>query len=317
MPALLLHGENSYLLRREVSLLVADFKNAEGDLNLAILDGQGTEEGEIISACETLPFLGSSRLTVVRDFDFKHSVPGLSKFVENLPEHCTLVVTTRKADARTVLFKAFKAHGEIREFPPLKPAAFQKWLGEEASRTGTQIDPAAAELLATFTLGDCEAAVNELSKLKTYAAGSMLTRSDVDALVHPNLHTSVFRLTDAIGERRIENALADLQDIVNRGENLIQIFFMIVRQFRILITLSAFLPKRLPPNEIARQLKLHPFVVQNSLRQVRNFSPEELLRSYQQLLKIDTAVKLGKIGYSSASPGEFALALEKFIVSFG
>lgn len=317
MPALLLHGENSYLLRREMNLSVEDFKQKEGDLNLAILDGQGAEENEIISACETPPFLGNSRFTVVHDFDFKRSMPGLSKFVENLPEYCTLVVTTRKADARTVLFKAFKAHGEIREFPPLKPAAYQKWLRDESTRQDLALEPDAAELLAIFTLGDCEAAVNELNKLKTYAAGAKITRHDVDALVHPNLHTSVFRLTDAIGERRIENALVDLQDIVNRGENLIQIFFMIVRQFRILITLSALLPKRLAPNEIARQLKLHPFVVQNSLRQVRNFSSEELLRSYRQLLKIDTAVKSGKIGYSSANPGEFALALEKFIVGFG
>jgi len=95
-----------------------------------------------------------------------------------------------------------------------------------------------------------------------------------------------------------------------------QIFFMIVRQFRILISLQDLAKRNLPQSEIAKQLKLHPFVVQNSIPQARNFSADELKRAYAQLLEIDTGVKTGKLSYSADNPTEFALALEKFIVSF-
>jgi DNA polymerase III delta subunit len=61
---------------------------------------------------------------------------------------------------------------------------------------------------------------------------------------------------------------------------------------------------------------LHPFVVQSSLRQTRNFSETELLAAHRKLLKIDVAMKTGKLNYSSNNPDEFALALEKFIFSF-
>ncbi|MFH1546302.1 MAG: DNA polymerase III subunit delta [Patescibacteria group bacterium] len=317
MPAFLFFGENNYLLRAEIRELVEKFKKNEGDLNLMILDAQETEEGEIISAGETPPFLGKARLVVVRDFDFKKSADALTKFIESLPEYCTLVFTAKKPDARTKLFKAFKKFGKTKEFPLPKPAEFKKWLTDEIAKQSLGFEPAAVELLATFTLGDCGAAVNEIAKLKTFADGQKITRADVELLTHPNLHTSVFRLTDAIGERRIGNALADLQDIVNRGENLIQIFFMIARQFRILLSLHALANRNLSPFEIARELKLHPFVVQNSLRQVRNFSEAELLAAHSQLLKIDVGLKTGKLNYSSSNPVEFALALEKFIVSFG
>ncbi|MFH1546426.1 MAG: DNA polymerase III subunit delta, partial [Patescibacteria group bacterium] len=222
----------------------------------------------------------------------------------------------KAVDARTKFFKALKKFGEIREFPLPKPAEFKKWLQTEITQQGLDFEPAALELLATFTLGDCETAINELAKLKVFSAGKKITRADVELLTHPNLHTSVFRLTDAIGERRIESALADLRDILNRGENLIQIFFMIVRQFRILLSLQALAERKLAPAVIARELKLHPFVVQNSLRQMRNFSEAELVQAHAQLLAIDAGVKRGRINYSSANPGEFALALEKFIVSF-
>lgn len=316
MSAILFFGENSYLRRRELQILVDEFKAKESDFNLAILEAGETDEGAIIVASETPPFLGTSRLVVVRDFDFKKSSERLASFIPSLPESTTLILTAKKPDARTKLFKAFKNYGAVKEFPSPRPAEFKKWLVSELARQGLLADPAAVELLATFTLGDCEAAVREIDKLKTFAGGKKISRENVRALTHPNLHTSVFNLTDAIGQRRIEKALADLHDIVDRGENLVQIFFMVVRQFRILLNLQALAARRMTPAAIARELKLHPFVVQNSLQQVRNFSEAELLSAHKKLLSMDIAMKTGKLSYSSAKPDEFALALEKFIVSF-
>jgi len=316
MSTFLFFGENSFLLQKKLQFLINDFKKREGDLNLAILEARDSDESVIISAAETPPFLGNSRLVVVREFDFKKPAERLTKFIPNLPKSTILILTAKSVDARTKLFKAFKNYGEVEEFTPLKPSEFKKWLSVEITRVDLKIEPAAIDLLVTFTLGDCATAMNELAKLKAFADDATISRENVKALTHPNLHTSVFNLTDAIGARKIENALADLHNIVDRGENLVQIFFMIVRQFRILLNLNALANRNLPPTTIARELKLHPFVVSNSLRQVRNFSETELLTAYRKLLEIDTAMKTGGLNYSSTNPNEFALALEKFIVSF-
>ena len=316
---LLFHGENNYLIRQAINDIKNKFISSEGDLNLKVFEARSmssTMESEIISACETPPFLGNQRLTIVRDFDFKKSVENLLKFLEDLPQYTTLLVTSNKADARTKLFKFFKKHGEVHEFKDLKPSEFRHWLNGETNNRDIKLNPDALELLTTFTLGSCESAINELAKLKAYSNQKTVTRQDVEILVHPDLHTSVFRLTDAIGERKIGSALSSLHDIVNRGENLIQIFFMIVRQFRILLNLQAYAIKKLSPASLAKELKLHPFVVQSSLRQLRNFSKVELLESYRRLLDIDTAVKKGKVQYNPSNPTEFALALEKFIIGF-
>lgn len=317
MPVLLLHGENSFLLRQKVSEFKQKFLAEEGDLNLAIFNARETDERTIIGAYETPPFLGQQRLVIVQDFDFKKSAPLLARALTGMPEYATLLILSPKADSRTVLFKAIKAHGQILEFAALKPTEFEIWLDKVVREKGLKIEPDALECLSTFTMGNCEAAMSEIDKLKTYADEEKITRRDVEILVHPDLHTSVFRFTDAIGERRHQAALLSLQDLVNRGENLLQIFFMIVRQFRLLLTIQALLAQKLSPTEIARQLKVHPFVVQNTLRQVRNFSYEELRRAHQKLLMIDTAVKTGKVSYSSTNPIEFSFELEKFIIGFG
>jgi DNA polymerase-3 subunit delta len=316
MPAILFFGDNNFLIQQELKLLVENFKKQEGDLNLAILEARETDESKIITAAETPPFLGKSRLVIVRDFDFKKSADLLTNFITNLPEYTKLVITTKSADARTKLFKAFKKSGEIKEFAPPKTAEFRKWLTTEIAHQNLKIDPAAIELLTTFTLGNCATAMSELTKLKTFADDQTISREDIQSLIHPNLNVSVFNLTDAIGAKHIEKALANLHDIVNRGENLVQIFFMIVRQFRILLNLNALAGQNLAPAAIARELKLHPFVVQNSLRQTRNFSESELLTAHHKLLEIDISMKTGRLNYSSTNPEEFALALEKFIISF-
>jgi len=316
LPALLLHGENNYLLRQTIDCLQKKFVKSEGDLNLIVFNARKKTADEIITAAETPPFLGNQRLVIVHDFDFKKTTDSLIKFISDVPNYTTLVLTTPKPDARTKLFKVFKKNGAIQEFALLKPAEFRIWLRNTAKNHSVELQPAALELLATFTLGNCEAAINELSKLKIYANGEKITQLDVEKLVHPDLHTSVFRLTDAIGIKQTNNALVYLHDIVNRNENLIQIFFMIVRQFRILLSLNSLAAQNLPPATIAKQLKLHPFVVQNSLRQVRNFSISELIKAHQKLLEIDIAIKSGKIRYSSNDPSELTLELEKFIIGF-
>ncbi len=314
---ILLYGENTHLLQVNLRTRQAEFVAAEGDLNLTVLDGRGTDTENIITACEALPFLGSRRMTIVRDFNFKKAAPELTEFAKNLPEHCQLILTAAKADARTTLYKAIKKHGEIQEFAPLKPAEFRRWLTETVSAKNLVLERDALELLATYTLGDCATAENELAKLATYTDGGPIDRAAVAALTHPDLHTSIFALTDALGARQIHNALACLNDLTKRGENLIQVLFAIVSQLRTLLRVQALLAKRVPAGQLASELKLHPFVVQKSLPCSRNFSTAELKVAYRRLLAIDTAIKTGKLSYTTNNPTELAFALEKFVVSFG
>jgi DNA polymerase-3 subunit delta len=316
MATFFYYGENRYLVNLAVKEVIEKFKAKEGDLNLNVFEGNEGSEEAVISSCQTPPFLGNHRLVVWRNFDFKKPTPTLAKFIEAENPGCTLVISSSNADARVTFFKALKKFAQLQEFANLKPAEFKKWLQMEATKKNLKIESAALELLSTYTLGDSAAAISELEKLAMYSDDEPITRGMVELLTHPDLHTSVFRLTDAIGAKRSSAALSDLRDLISRGENLMQIFFMIVRQFRILISLQDLAKRNLAQSEIAKQLKLHPFVVQNSIPQARNFSAEELKRAYTQLLEIDTGIKTGKISYSTDNPTEFALALEKFIVSF-
>ena len=57
--------------------------------------------------------------------------------------------------------------------------------------------------------------------------------------------------------------------------------------------------------EVAKLTKLHPYVVQKGMDQLRNYNFEKLKRIYKKLEEIDLASKTGKI--------DIRIALDKFV----
>ena len=82
---------------------------------------------------------------------------------------------------------------------------------------------------------------------------------------------------------------------------------MLVYQFRNLIKIKSLLKQGLPEQEIVSQTKLHPFIVQKSIGQCRNFNLENLKLIYKKLFDADLAIKTGKINPN--------LALDLLVVS--
>jgi len=82
---------------------------------------------------------------------------------------------------------------------------------------------------------------------------------------------------------------------------------MFVYQFRNLLKIAA-LQEQFGNDEysIARESKLHPYVVKKGLNQTRNFSLTQLKKLYTELSKLDTQIKTGQI--------DIKVALGKFVV---
>jgi DNA polymerase-3 subunit delta len=81
---------------------------------------------------------------------------------------------------------------------------------------------------------------------------------------------------------------------------------MLARQVRILIQVSELQQQRLTPREMASRLKLHPYVVEKTSAQARNFGLAQLEAAHQRLVETDWSIKTGKV--------EDALALDMLVV---
>ena len=86
-----------------------------------------------------------------------------------------------------------------------------------------------------------------------------------------------------------------LHNQLDKGDDPFYILSMYIYQFRNLLKIGDFYFSGINNNfEIAKLTKLHPFVVQKGMSQLRNFNLQKLKDIYRILEKIDIEAKSGK-----------------------
>ena len=105
---------------------------------------------------------------------------------------------------------------------------------------------------------------------------------------------NVFEMVDAIGKRDGATASRLLHRLLDQNDPL-QLFGMIIRQFRLLILAREFLNEGGSPKEIGKAIGVHPFVGEKLAGQVKSFTLEQLETIYHHLLDTDIGIKTGKV----------------------
>lgn len=154
-----------------------------------------------------------------------------------------------------------------------------------------------------------------MEKLALYGQNNIVDQHAIENLASPNLSSSIFKLTDYIAAKNARMSLKTLDALLHSGEDLFQIFFMIVRQFRILIQTKACCEKKMDKNQICKKTGISPYFVMNTITQSKNFSFETLENIYKRLLQIDIDTKSGRIKTTTGDNTEMRLAIEKLITS--
>jgi DNA polymerase-3 subunit delta len=140
------------------------------------------------------------------------------------------------------------------------------------------------------------AADNELVKLAAYVGvGKVITEHEVALLTPYVAQADVFDMVDALGQRDGPKTTRLLHNLLRDSEPL-QLFAMIIRQFRLLIQTREFLDSGVGVRDLPKYLEVPGFVAEKLARQARNFeSLAELERIYRYLLDTDVAIKTGRL----------------------
>jgi len=328
-------GEETYLLHGQINGWKKAFVERHGDINLAVLDANETPLNEIMAAVNAIPFLGNKRLIFIhglpdappkrkkselskKDEKRDEALKKLESDLDDVPESSVVVFVQSKPDKRKSFYKKLSAKVEIKEFSPLTGQILNTWIQKRVAMRGAKINSLAIEYLASLTGDNLWRLSSEIDKLISYSSGDIITNAIIDKLVAPTMEANVFHLTDALGLKDSKKAIRHLHRSLSAGDNLRPVFYMIVRQFRLLLQGSGY--KNLIPNAsptaFAATLKLHPFVARNIFGQLKNFNQSELEGAYAELLDIDLALKTSRIRVTTDNQDELALAIERFILGF-
>lgn len=266
---------------------------------------------QAIQAAETLPFFAVTNLVIVRRVDKLKADDArpLAAYAANPNPATVMVLTAEKMAKTTVLYKAIAAAGTVFEYQAPKGPELVNWVVAQIKQEGGDIDHNAARRLITLVGTDQEALRQEGKKAAAYAgAGQPIDVTVVESVASANPESSIFTMVDALGHKKADVALTELNKLLFAGEPAQRILFMIVRQFRILLKAKA-LEQQTPKVGHGDQVKflgVPPFLLDKYRDQARRYSEAQLRAIYHYLVETDVATKTGR--------QEPTLALELLIV---
>ena len=336
------HGEDEFSRQREVAGLRARLAGGDpamADLNTNLLDGDRLTFGELRHTCDSMPFMAERRLVIVRGLLSRlasgqkrggasgapeEQDPGwrrtfrdeLAAYLPKLPPTTRLIFDEPVTlSASHPILKLVEAQGKegpglAKEFSLPKGRELVHWIEEHAQASRGKISREAAEMLALLVGADLRLLDQEIDKLLLYANGERpASVDDVRRLVSRARETSVFDLVDCVGRGETDRALQLLHRLLEEGEHPLQILTMLARQIRILIQVRELQGQGLNPQEIAGQLKLHPYVAGKAADQAAKIDMARLEAAHRRLVETDWAIKTGKL--------EEVLALDLLVVGLG
>lgn len=301
-----LTGENSFLLGRELRRIVDSFVIEHGDMALEQLDGEEAEYDRMREALQSMPFLASKKLVVLRKPSVnKQFLEAAESLLSDVPEETDVVIVEPKLDKRLSYYKFLKKNVSINEYSEMDTSQLAKWLIAEAkAQDGTLSQPDAVYLVKRIGLNQ-QALQNELAKLLLYQP--LITRKTIDLLTDRTPQSTTFDLLDAALSGNHEKALQLYSEQRAMKVEPQQIMALLGWQLHILALVKT--AGQRDPSAIASEAKVNPFVVRKS----QNLALHMTLSVLKQLIH-DVAVLDVRMKSESIDNDE---ALKNLIVSIG
>lgn len=318
-----------YILRGDDDLagrqFITDTQNNLGDaaaveMNTTQLDGASYSEEDLRSAAFSIPFLSAKRLVILsnplsRLID-KDSQERFLKLLDQIPDTTVIILIIKdtwrfkknKSGEWGVewqilrpnhwLVKWCQAGGDRVKMHDFRQPSLKEmpgWIQKKAQAMGGRFEPAAAGTLAEMVGTDTYLAHHEIEKLLTYVDYKRsVAVEDVKKLTASGVLSNVFDLVDAVSERDAGTAVKHMEDLLEQSDPS-SLFFMVVRQFRLLLQTREIMDEGGQVLNIQQELNQPAFVADKLLRQAKRFSLKEIEDIYHQLITLDEDMKTSRI----------------------
>lgn len=309
-----LYGPDTFRSRRKLNEIKKTFlsKAEAGEDSLFFIDGEKAELSEISSAVGTASLFSSKRMIIIENI-FTRKSPGifrgLHEYLKKNRKNGSIIVFRDGAIGPSFKSNAFlkflKSQEITQEFSLLNNTELARWIKEEGEKNGMDIESRALSHLLGLFGPDLWALSSELKKISHFKQAKQgnlikgqgrlkIVLADIEKMSRGRADENIFALTDAISQKRKPLALELLQNEFDAGVADGYLLHMLIRQFRILLSVRQALDAGYTQRKITSRLKLHPFVAQKAVGQVRNFSLLFLKRIFSHLARIDKMSKTGQ-----------------------
>ncbi len=299
----LLYGPEQYFIEEARKLLIQKALNEnETELNLTSFDMTEVPVDIAIEEAETLPFFGDRKLVFIQNPLFftaektkiDHDLKKLEQYLTDPSPFTILVFQAQfdKLDERKKITKLIKKQAGVLEAKRPAERELAAWIKSKAAEENSLIGESAIHQLLAIAGFNLTVLSMEIAKLALHAGvGNEITEEDVVKLTARTLESDIFRLVDRIVTGNIQEAFRIYYDLIRLNEEPLKILAVIASQFRLMYQVKELMKKGYGQQQIASQLKVHPFRVKIAGGQGQTFSEKQLSAIIQMLAECDYEMK--------------------------
>lgn len=323
----------NYLLK---AMLGTDsLETLKQDMNFSLFVGAPLDTDAVIEMASSYPFLAEKRVILIENSKaFSTENSALAECIKNLPETTYIIFTeidvqkrkkkkesgdsetetknktdiseddTKTSDSETgtkkkkSLYEVVKEVGYVTEIKKQDQAYAQKFVMIQINEAGKRISRGAMDLLIQRTDMDLMRIKNELDKLIAYKGDEQdIKVEDVLALVNEDPQEQVFKMIDAMSDRKVDLAMHYYLDMLELKVSPQNILRLIERQMRILYQVKDLRSKGFGTNAIAEKVKdiKNSYFINKYVSQASKFSMQEISDCLEDCVDLNLKSRTGAL----------------------
>jgi DNA polymerase III subunit delta len=318
-PVYLVLGEERLFVDRVVTALrEATQKGGIAGFNEDKFTAGEQSASAVVGAAKMVPMMAKRRFVLVRgldrwekkaDEDGADEAPAKGKKgkVEILPLDELAEYAKEPADTAVVVMVSPKLHGQRRLVTLAKKAGFivncdalsrrdlPGWIEQVARDKGHAIAPDIADHLAEIAGPELGYVADAIERLSLYVGPKQpITEDAVAAIVTRVRQSSVWELIDALGKRRLADAMKTLADVYDPRDGGLRMLGAVAWSVRQMVKFESALRASNDPREAAARAGVAPFKAQEMAQTVKAIPAAALARWMRLLAHADLALKSSK-----------------------
>jgi len=267
---------------------------------------------EVVSAANTLAFLGGIRLVLVHGVDAwrKADKDVLVAYLRSpAPDACVALVA-EKLPPTDPLRKGVSGVGDVLEYDAPRSAQLPDWVVKQASLRGVSMALPEARLLVQRSGENQHLLLREIEKLGAYCGESHVSADDINVLATRTLEASIFDLVDAVVGGRPAAAFSAVEELYAAGEKPTNLFYRVLRHYQHLDKAVAMREAGWAAPRIQGEIKMKPFAARKLMQQAQSYDSAAMRRALGHLASADAHLK----GMGTLPPElEFELMLGRLL----
>lgn len=298
-------SESKHLVEKKLKSVLSGL-SSKYEVDKVVYNGNDKEFNisTLLNDLNTMPFLSDHKVIILENPFFFSSKAGLSdnendlliSYLKNPAPFSTLIIyiNSFKVDKRKKIVKETIKLTKTYQPQELNEYEYSNIIRDDLHKAAIKIDQDAFLELVKRVSHNFDGWDNEFDKLSLYNK-PYLQYSDIDVLISkPNLD-NVFDLVNAVVAKNLSESLHVWRNFPKDVREPISMIMLLASQFRLIHQVITLSDNGFRYNDLASELKVHPYRVKMANQIARKTSSNEALLVLKQLSILEQSIKQGRV----------------------